>query len=215
MGDIDPALIERVRHGDLRIELVGVDKPIALDAMTSLQKEFARIRHPDQPHQQFLSYLSPLRETADSVWFSADAVDLDVFSRVAEQLVAAMRAVMPHVDGGLLRPTDNRPQQFALDVPEWPIPHDAHAPASVSRRGDGDKPGWATLSCVVPYPRTDAVRSYRAQLSEAGFDLADAEAHGSTRGEFVGFRASRGDVAAFVVLTEIASSTYISMNFDA
>ena len=97
---------------------------------------------------------------------------------------------------------------------DWPVPQGALAGMSNSQQSQSEKVRWASQSYVVPVTRSDAVRSYRAQLADAGFDLADAVTHGSTRGEFVGFRASRGGVDAFVVLTEIASRTYISMNFD-
>jgi hypothetical protein len=144
-----------------------------------------KIRHPEEPTEAFVNFISRVYETEDGAWFYADVKDHDAFPDECRALVtAAIRAVdRPELTEAVLKWTDRVPppveESLAKETPiHLPPGFSLPEGARVWRTRFSAKPSswrWAMWQMQGDEDFHPLVDAYRAQLSVAGWQLGEVE----------------------------------------
>lgn len=91
--DGDAARIARnlgLSSGDVTFALVDADPDAAVVAMKAARTEVARVRHPEEPDDQYANYVGEVEATSDGARFNADLKDIVAYPEVAEEIAQGL-----------------------------------------------------------------------------------------------------------------------------
>jgi hypothetical protein len=184
-GDLYAALTDETHSFALELVNPG-DVEAAVKAMNAAARGMARVRHPEEPTEQFANMISRVYETEDSAWFDVDVKDHYAFPVQCKLLVrAAIRATdKPELADAILKWTDRRPPPPPFRGRDLPRETPVHLPpgfelpdgAKVARTrlsGYEAKWRWASWDVLAKGNVVSAAQAYRDVLRANGWHVGD------------------------------------------
>ncbi len=198
------------------VELVCGDVDVAERAMTNATRALEAVRHPEEPEDAFVNFVSRVYRTDVGAWFWFDAKDIAIWPEEASAIIEAITSAAGA--DGLVQWTDREPpppsrrrerldRELAIALPDrFPLPPGA---VPVATRFYGYPEEWeaAHWSFYVPGDAPIASGQLFAALADAGYEQGEfqhpsewrivgvSEVHWSIRSD-----ACEGDVRVGAVL---------------
>lgn len=220
MAQTEGDLYERLSDETLRfaLELVNPrDVNVAVDAMRAAARAMEKIRHPDEPEDAFVNYISRVYETEEGAWFYVDVKDHYAFPDECSALLrGAIEALdTPELSDAVLKWTDRQPPPVESSLPKETritLPPGFALPqgARVWRTRLSAKPStwsWAMWQMQGDGDLEPLVEEYREELVRAGWDLGEIEPGSLDDGlSFVRWTVANETASGKVVMGSVSDS---------